>query len=475
MRNKKSNIKTIALLFILISLGGKSQDTIFLSETEFINYLKKYHPILKSYDLITKRADENLKIAKGSLDPKLKSDISSKQFDSKNYYEHIEGALVVPTWFGPDFKLSYSDNSGTYLNNENFNPEGGLVSFGASIPILQGTLIDERRNAIKQSKLLVKASAAERTSMINKFLSKAVSDYWKWYYNFHKLKQFEHGYKLSRERYFFTVERSLQGDVAPIDSVETSIQMQSLLINYNQSKIDYYNSLAILNTYLWKENNMPVEFSEKIAPALYSPISMLELKDTTQKLIDWSRDNNPEIIKQNLKIEQLIIEKKFSGNNLLPKITINYDLLGSASNFDQGRFFNGQDYKLGGQLYFPLLLRKERGKLALTKIKLLESQYQLDQSKRNIENQLKAIINQCFVSYELIEIQKRIVSNSKKLRDAEKIKFENGESSVFLINSRELMLLNNRIKFYETLQKYRNAQIELYLTGGNLLNQFGIN
>jgi outer membrane protein TolC len=122
-----------------------------------------------------------------------------------------------------------------------------------------------------------------------------------------------------------------------------------------------------------------------------------------------------------------------------------------------------------------LLLRKDRAKLTLTKIKLLEADYFLQQTQREVNAFIKSGINEVTTNLSQIAIQNNVVSNSVKLRNAEKINFDNGESSMFLINSRENSLLNNRIKLFEIISKFQKAKANLYNSIGNLGSLYGIN
>lgn len=476
MSNAKITLRILALLSILFSEPIKAQtDSVFISLDDFVGYLRAHHPLVKKYKLISASAKQELLATKGQLDPTISSQLNEKSFDGNTYYSIWENQLKIPTWFGPDVKLSYDANSGKYLNSSDLLPSSGLVGLGVSVPIGNGIVIDSRRNAIKQAKLFTKMAEAEQNKVMNKFLLGAIKDYWEWHFAFSELLQFNNAYKLVKERYLFTIERVKQGDAAPIDTVEISIQMQNILVNLNNAGIDYYNTGMILNTYLWKDETTPVELSSNMFPKRIEPLEFRLLNDSIQKAIDWAQNNNPEIRKQQLKIDQIKVEQLFAKNNLLPKLNADLSMISSGSDFESGRFFTPTNYKLGGNLYVPIFLRKERGKLGSTKIKLLDASYELQQINRELQNTIKANLNECLVLWNQINVQKQIVNNSTKLRNAEKLNFDNGESSVFLINSREMSLLSNQIKYLEMVMKYQKAQAALYNTIGNLSARYGLN
>ena len=60
-----------------------------------------------------------------------------------------------------------------------------------------------------------------------------------------------------------------------------------------------------------------------------------------------------------------------------------------------------------------------------------------------------------------LEILRQTVSDSKTLLDAERNMFENGESSLFLINMRELNYIQSKLKYIEWQAKNKQLGFSL--------------
>jgi outer membrane protein TolC len=462
-----------SLLFVLS--GAAQQDSSFIKQEGFIAYLKNYHPILQKYRLINLQAKQQFLQSKGQFDPTVKLNYQEKNFEDKNYYNELDGLLKIPTWFGPDFKLGLENNTGLFVNPENQTPTDGLLSAGVSFPIGQGLIMNERFATLKQAKIFVKMAEAEQIKFINKFVFSAIKQYWEWYAAFNRYKQYNDAFLFADQRYRFTIQRTLQGDLAPIDTVEASIQRQNMLMNKTNAAIEFYNETMELNNYLWKDESTPMELNANVFPAKAELEAPTSITDTLQKSLDWSVNNNPEILKLRFKIDQLDVEKQLARNKLLPKVMLDYSLLSNAGNFNDTKSgFNTNNNKLGGSFAMPLFLRSERGKLNQTKIKLLEANYNLQQGSKELDAALKAIAFECSGLWQQLGIQQMVVRNSEKLRDAEKTNFDNGESSLFLINSRETTLLNNQIKYVESVKKYQSVKAAFYDKLGNLSKIYGI-
>ena len=119
---------------------------------------------------------------------------------------------------------------------------------------------------------------------------------------------------------------------------------------------------------------------------------------------------------------------------------------------------------------FPLFLRKERGDLMSVKLKIQQSQLELDYKKNEISNKIKMSQNDIQYSNNQLDIFKNNIKNYEALWVAEKRLFDNGESSLFMINSRENTFINARIKLNDYNYKYNKSVLELFYAKGQLQN-----
>ena len=84
-----------------------------------------------------------------------------------------------------------------------------------------------------------------------------------------------------------------------------------------------------------------------------------------------------------------------------------------------------------------------------------------------IQNKIKAYQAEINNLYDQVALYQNTVDNYLALLAGEKRKFEEGESSLFVVNSRENSLINAEIKLIELVAKYQKAQAGLdYAIGG---------
>ena len=107
----------------------------------------------------------------------------------------------------------------------------------------------------------------------------------------------------------------------------------------------------------------------------------------------------------------------------------------------------------------------------MVKIKQQEYGFKIDQKNREILNKIQQNYNKLFTLQAMIQQQDQMLVNYERMLEAEQSKFENGESSVFLLNSRENKKLQGQIKLIELESKYSRTIGELKWSTGKLYDE----
>jgi outer membrane protein TolC len=117
--------------------------------------------------------------------------------------------------------------------------------------------------------------------------------------------------------------------------------------------------------------------------------------------------------------------------------------------------------KIGVQFEMPLLYRKERGDLQLAKLKVQDGQLDYVNNRMYLSSKIRQAQNEVLNAQIQLEIYSQTVVDSKQLFDAERTMFDEGESSLFLVNARELSYIQAKLKYIEVLSKYQQALLSL--------------
>jgi outer membrane protein TolC len=426
------------------------------------------HPVAKQANLLPEQARFEIRSARGAFDPKLQAYFNEKEFNDKRYWNNLNTILKVPAWIG-EFKGGLERNRGDFNNPEMSTPLSGLISAGYSLPLGAGLLIDERRSALRQAQLLNNISLAEKVSLINKLLLQAASDYWEWYFAFRQLGFIQEAFDLASVRFDAVKEMSNFGNQSGLDTLEAFSNLVLRDIQLQQAKLLLLNSRLVLSNHLWDENTNPVLIDSTASPMkLTDRASSFSLRflDSLETL---AIKNHPDLLKLNAKLNQLDIERRFAAEMLKPTIDLEYNFLQAAGNNPvQSTAFQFSNYKFGLSLGMPLLLRKERGKLQSTKVKISLTELDRINRQRTIETEVKSRYNEVKNFEQLLVKQFSSYDALRRLVFGEQERFRNGESSIFVINARETNLVAASVKLAEMEAKYAKAIAYLYWSAGTI-------
>jgi len=458
------------LVSVILVLGAPflsfSQTDSLLTPRRFFEAVALHHPLVKQANLLQDIANRELQMSRGQFDPKLGASFNRKSFEGKDYYNLFNPELKVPTWPGLDLKGGFERNVGTNISSERETPQTGLQYIGASLPLGQGLWTDARRTALKQAKVGLRMADAERMNEVNKILFSAAKDYWEWHFSFNQLELARQAYRFANERYQAVVQRVLVGEEAAIDSVEARIFQQDRFIFLTQAQLEEQNNRLLVSNYIWSAEGDPMEIQAGVKPEPDANAQAVFADSSLNRLKELAMVQHPEIRKISAKLEQLDLEQRLAKEMLKPQLNLNYTWLSRVDNSVWATQTIDRNYKLGVDFGIPLFLRKERGKLGLTKKKLLQGRLELLQTQRNIRVEIQTNLNELKNLETLNRLQTQMVVNYQRLRDGELTKFNNGESSLFLINSREQKLIEAQVKNAALKAKYQKEKAAVLFAAG---------
>lgn len=455
--------KIAVFLLFSISLFSQQKNPEELSFNEYLGFVKKYHPLVKQANLKINEAQANLMQARGAFDPKIEVDFNEKQFKDSQYYSILNSSFKIPTWYGIELKAGFNNAEGIYLNPENTVPNSGLTSFGVTVPVGQGLFINQRMADLRKAKIARNLNVAQRNLQAIEVIYEASVSYMNWKRSFDEVKLYETYLENAIIRYKGVSKLIEQGDKPAIDSIEAGIAVKTRRLNLEDAKLKLTKAKLDLSNYLWLENNIPLELNDNLQP---ENLLSKTIKETLQinELGEINLDNHPKIKALDAKINMLKVDKKLKANSILPKLDLSYNYLSEPSYIDNYRF---EDYKIGINFSFPLFLRKERGSLKLANLKIQDSEFGLQFERKSLENKIKSQQQEITSIQTQKEYNSKLVKDFSTLLNAEERLFEMGESSLFVINSRENSLVSSQINEIALENRYLNAIIGLYKTLAN--------
>ena len=453
MKNKRLII-FFSFIFLKAALCAQQPSTLTL--TDLLNIVRKFNPIALQANISVDSARANLLSVRGAFDPALAVYNEQKTFDGKNYFFYTNPELKIPTWYGIEFKTGLENNGGSRLDEE---ATAGRSSYaGISVPLLNNLVLDRRRASLHQAKILIKQSEAERLNAYNDLLLEATKSYWDWVREYQVYNIIKNTIEVNKQRYQLVKRSFAGGDRAAIDTVEALTQLQTFLFLENEAYMRWMDAGYELSTFMWLDKQEPYRLPVNVIPDSSWNITRLAGYPipSIDEAIQTTLTTHPKLQSIGFKLNILEVERKLKFQSLLPKLNVNYNFLSKGyepwKNVGSTLFQN--NYKFGIDFGVPLFQRQARGDLKLARLKIDQTELQRKLTSFELENKLRTYHNQASSLKTQIGIYEEVYRNYQKLLSVEELKFSIGESSLFLVNSRELKAIEAQQKLMELKTKF---------------------
>jgi outer membrane protein TolC len=217
------------------------------------------------------------------------------------------------------------------------------------------------------------------------------------------------------------------------------------------------NARLKVESYLWDQGLAPLFFDSNVNPAVLT-IQQITITQAAEL------DETPLLQAYDYKLTDLNYERKLKIEQLKPQLSLNYNFLQDAQSPLSNYSLN--NYKWGGTFYMPIFLRKERSSLEMTKLKIENTKYEQSLKERELNIKQQQLFNEWAAQIEQSSQLETISESYKQLVEGEQDLFDLGESTVFLINMREINYINAKMKLLETQAKTIKSYLSVrYLQG----------
>jgi len=449
------------------TLNLMMEDSI-LSYSEYLYWVENYHPLSLLSDFEVDLAERNIRVSRGGFDPMLFGNFKEKTFKDTDYYERLNAGIEIPTWMGLSAMAGFEENSGVFLNPEGTMPDRGLFNAGIKANLGSGLLMDDRRAALRQAQVGLEMGRNQRQLLLNDLYLEATRAYFSWAFADQLLQVAEEALSVASIRYDAVVESYKFGDLPAIDTVEAYTQVLNRLYRLREAQNEWVEAVNIAAAYLWGEDLSAINIPPGINPELEkAPLSLI-----TNDIPLNIPPGHPELLMVRNKRSILDIDRRLFSQKLLPKVEVNYNILAeniSPAGFDEyfdGAQFFGNNYTFGAKVAFPLFVREARGKLGATKIKLDMNQAEFENKIALLDAKLRAGLVKLSNIRDQVNIYEQNVEYLNILLEGERELFNIGESSLFLVNSRETKLIEGYQIFYSLIAKEKITTAEVRNTAG---------
>ncbi len=464
-------LASTAFFFFSFGFRLNAQELKTLNAEQVLTLVRQFHPIARQTSIGIEKAQAEILMSRAAFDPLLSNYIAKKTVNGVDYYDYNAPELKIPTWYGIDIYAGLENLSGNRFDPSETNGKTSFV--GVNIPLVKNLVIDKRRAFLRQAKIYKTMSVVEQRATMNDLYLEAIEAYWLWVKAYQTFQIVQNNVQINEKRFIFVKKSFINGERPAIDTIEALTQLQGFQYLQNEYWLAFQNTGLQLSAYLWQSNETPFSLPENVVPSSNwdSETNLVNFNVSLPSLLSIAEQNHPDLELYKYKLDVLAIDKKLKFQELLPKVDFRYNQLGKGYNLlktaSTGPLFEN-NFQYGIKMEIPLFLSQGRGVYQQAKLKIEETQLSQVQKRQQIEIKIKRYYNEYQNLKNQIALQNAAYENYQKLVKAEVSRFENGESSLFLINSRETKALEALEKLIALKTKYYKSLYALQWSAGLL-------
>ena len=431
-----------------------------LSLERVFELVEENHPKLRGAQLAQDIASAKVLQKQGAFDPNLGISSTYQLYNSssspgkaRDYFSNsINYYRTDPS--GIKWETGWINNAGTIKSPSSSTGDVGEFYVGASIPLLRGLNINDKSVGLEQAKVVEKQVRLDYRNLRLLTLLNAGSAYYNWVTAVMQREIIQENLKLAELR-LEQVKASIEaGDKAEIDEVEAAREVAKRAEALLKAERIVQKSAIKLALYLWNSNGQAQEIPrEELAPRTLPETSELLEKDIAEFQVQ-ALEKRPELRRLDLQKDIFEWDKKLAENDKLPQLDLKL-----RPGVDTGGQSIGVTFKAGIELVLPLATRSADGRERAASIKM--DKLSLDQVElvRRILLQVQDAAGEINATGARLKRAHRVYKLAKKLEEAERLKFELGDSSLFLVNTRERATVEAALKVLQI----RNEQAQSIL------------
>jgi outer membrane protein TolC len=439
-----------------------------LSLEEFLGLVKLYHPVARQAALGVEIAKAEVTAARGAFDPRLENSISRKEVGGLLYYDHQVSELKVPTWYGVDVVAGIESLTGQRTSTP--DTKGNSSYLGLSVPVAKGLLLDRRRADLQQAKIFQALSVQEQRAVVNDLLYDAAKAYWNWWQQYQVQVLFRQAIRNAEDRFRLVKAAFRIGERPAIDTVEALAQLQSFQLREQEILLEVTNAQLGVTVFLWQQNGEAYALPATVTPQGFTQpqLEVMQLERLLQQV-----PLHPELQQYRFKLASLQVEKRLKFQSLLPSVYLKYNQLNQShdlvKNFSAPWLEN--NYRYGVSVAVPLRFSEGRGEYRKAQLKIRQTEWAQLNKQVSLQAKLRQYHNEWKQLKQQVALQQKAIQSYAALQRGEEIKFTNGESSLFLVNAREMKTLEAQQKLIELQSKEQKAIAGSFWSAGALANQ----
>jgi hypothetical protein len=253
---------------------------------------------------------------------------------------------------------------------------------------------------------------------------------------------------LAKQRQLGLRQLLISGAGNAVDTMETFVQWQQYEAKRRLYEWKTEKQRLLLSMYLWDENGNPMEPATQSRP---SSMGMDWIDSLVQEAHNslFSRDSTPiiqpSIQMSRIKLQSSKIDFQLTKNQMLPNLDLKYRYYQPGNLSNPNPININETYGFGLSFQTGLFLRQQRGQYNMMKYGIAQQELNLQNKLRNYQVKSGALYKEYAIISEQSKQWNSVAENQWKLYSMEKQRLEAGDVNFFILNTREIRLLDAQL------------------------------
>jgi outer membrane protein TolC len=353
---------------------------------------------------------------------------------------------------GADLYAGYKISDGTFpvYEDENFTNLGGAVRVGLMFSLLRDREIDDRRFAERDAELGLRAADLDLMLTRIGVQQRTQVSYWRWVTQVRKLRVYENLLDIARTRQTGLERQVQQGARAAIfltENLQNIMRRESLVRTAERNVAVAANELSL---FYRDGSGAPLAPGPERIPPGEEIAEISELARVNETVVPEALDKRPELALLRNAIERERNRIALAENNMKPRIDLGMEVQTGLGGVGEGGVSrDSTDTIVGFTFNVPLQRRAEKGRLARSQAELSARLEEQRLTEDRIQLEIRNVLVDLQTSRDLLLIATQEVQQAEIMRVSELRRFESGASDFFLVNVREEVAADARIKQIE--------------------------
>lgn len=445
---------------------GKTLD--FVS---FFTIVKENHPDIISAGIKKEIASAKRLEAQGAFDPSINSQDFFYRYNSSSAPGQVQEAFMSNTsldfltGYGAKFGIGAKFAQGDIKTPLSPTGDGGEYFVRAQIPLLRGAIYNSKFVKEKSSRLDETISDYLLFMTRLQTLNSGAKAYWDWVVHKKIMDVETNLLNIVSEQVDFVQAQVDFGNMPAISAVEAQREIQKRQGKVNTALRKFQASTIKLSKFIWTQDGRPFALpAENQVPVALEDPALLVKDDINEAKLN-ALINRPEFKALDLSREISKLERGLAKNQMLPQLDT-YVNAGLETGEDS---ISGPSLEAGLNISLPLRRREARGQKEQAELRI--KQLNLEERKliQNVFLEIEDTASYVETSYMRYLAAKSDYELSAKLEEGEKLRFELGDSTLFLVIQRQRATVEANIELLKTIADYNIGKVRFKLLQGNLL------